>query len=55
MYLWIWRHLPAKSPLAKAAMAAVLILAAAALLWYVVFPWLEPQIKFDQGTIHENG
>jgi len=55
MYLWIWRHLPAKSPLAKSAIAVALVLALAALLWYVVFPWVEPQIQFDQGTIHEDG
>jgi hypothetical protein len=55
MYLWIWRHLPAKSPLAKAAIAAVLILGVAAFLWYVVFPWVEPQLQFDQGTVDESG
>ena len=31
------------------------VLAAAALLWYVVFPWVEPMIQFDRGTIHEDG
>jgi hypothetical protein len=55
MYLWIWRHLPAKSRPARAAIAAVLVLAVLALLWYVVFPWVEQMIQFDQGTLHEEG
>ena len=53
MYYWIWRHLPAKSPAAKAMIALVLIAALLFVLWYVVFPWLEPRIKFDQGTIKD--
>ncbi len=55
MYLWIWRRLPAKNPVTRAAIALVLVLAVVALLWYAVFPWVETQIQFDQGTIHENG
>jgi hypothetical protein len=22
-----------------------------ALLWYLVFPWIEPKIQFDHGTV----
>ncbi|GAA3212874.1 hypothetical protein [Actinocorallia longicatena] len=53
MYLWIWRHLPAKSPAAKAAITVILIGVIALALWYFAFPWLEPRIKFDHGTINE--
>lgn len=43
MYSWIWRHLP--GPVAvKTVQAVVLVVLVAALLWYVVFPWLLPLI-----------
>ncbi|WP_030170549.1 hypothetical protein [Spirillospora albida] len=50
MYAWIWRNLPGAWP-AKAALAASLALIAALVLWYVVFPWLEPKFQFDQGVV----
>jgi hypothetical protein len=50
MYAWIWRHLPGTPP-AKAATAAALAMIIAALLWYVVFPWVEPKVQFDRGVI----
>ena len=43
MYSWIWRHLPGPA-VAKAVQAVVLVVPVAALLWYVVFPWLLPRI-----------
>lgn len=52
MYLWIWRHLPVSHPAAKAGVCAALVLVAAAVLWYWVFPWLEPMIQFDQSTVN---
>jgi hypothetical protein len=54
MYVWIWRHLPGAPP-AKAATAVALVMVAAALLWYVAFPWVEPKVQFDRGVIdHHN-
>jgi hypothetical protein len=50
MYVWIWRHLPGDAP-ARAATAVALILAVAALFWYVVFPWVEPKVQFDRGVL----
>lgn len=50
MYGTIWRLLPGDRA-AKALTAMVLILGAVALLWYVVFPWIEPKIQFDRGTV----
>jgi hypothetical protein len=46
MYGWIWRHLPFGRP-GKIIGSIGLIVAAAALLWYVVFPWAEPLLPFD--------
>jgi len=46
MYSWIWRKLPF-GKWGKLGGSAALILATAALLWYVVFPWAEPILPFD--------
>ncbi len=49
MYTWIWRHLP--GPLAvKLLETLVLLLAVVALLFFVIFPWLEPYLPFDHVT-----
>lgn len=50
MYVWIWRHLPGQWPV-KALAALGLVAAIAALLWYVVFPWVEPKVQFDRNTV----
>ena len=50
MYTWIWRHLPVGVP-AKALAALVLVLAAAALLLFVVFPQVEPMLPFTDVTV----
>lgn len=48
MYTWIWRHLP--GPLAaRIAQAVILFLAVVALLFFVVFPWIEPMLPLDDG------
>ena len=50
MYAWIWRKLPfgrwgkLTGSLALAAMVG-------ALLWYVVFPWIEPKLPISQVTV----
>ncbi|HVK20330.1 MAG TPA: hypothetical protein VM677_03110 [Actinokineospora sp.] len=49
MYGWIWRHLP--GPTAVRAVTALLLVAGVvALLMFVVFPWLEPKLPFNQVT-----
>ena len=50
MYAWIWRHLPGGTR-SKAVLALALFLAVAALLLFVVFPWVEPQLPFNQVTV----
>lgn len=49
MYPWIWRHLP--GPVAvRVLTVVVLILGVVALLMFVVFPWVEPLLPFNQVT-----
>lgn len=54
MYVWIWRHLPGRA-LAKTAQALLLVAAVSALLLFVVFPWAEPRLPFDNVTISNGG
>lgn len=54
MYAWIWRRLPGEWPV-KTLVALGLALVFVALLWYVVFPWAEPQIQFDRNTVEHGG
>ncbi|TWF94571.1 hypothetical protein [Saccharopolyspora dendranthemae] len=49
MYAWIWQHLPGPFP-AKALLALALVAAVVALLLFVVFPWLEPLLPFNDVT-----
>ena len=49
MYTWIWRHLPGPAA-ARTAQALLLFLQVVALLFFVVFPWLEPYLPFDRVT-----
>ena len=52
MYGWIWRHLPGGTAI-KALTALVLVLAVAALLLFVVFPWVEPLLPFTNVTVDQ--
>jgi hypothetical protein len=62
MYAWIWRKLPFGLP-GKLGGSVFLSLVAAALLWYVVFPAVDPYLPFndtgvtsgEDGTINPNG
>jgi hypothetical protein len=54
MYVWIWRHLPFGKP-GKLVGSLVLLFLAGALLWYVVFPWAEPLLPFDDVQVTESG
>lgn len=49
MYVWIWRHLPGPT-VAKFGQSLLLFVAVVALLFFVVFPWAEPYLPFDQVT-----
>ena len=49
MYGWIWRHLP--GPLAvRLLLAVVLACGVVALLFFVVFPWVDPLLPFNNVT-----
>ncbi|QFG23111.1 hypothetical protein [Actinomadura sp. WMMB 499] len=50
MYAWIWRRLPGAWH-TKLAVAGAAVLAVAAVLWNVVFPWVEPKVQFDHGVV----
>ena len=50
MYSWIWRHLPGGMP-SKTLLSLVLVAAVAALLLFVVFPWVEPRLPFNDVTV----
>lgn len=52
MYVWIWRRLP--GGLAGKLLGSALLLAAAlALLFFVVFPWAEPRLPFNDVTVEQ--
>jgi hypothetical protein len=46
MYAWIWRHLPGPMGI-RVTLAVALAVGAVALLMFVVFPWLEPLLPFN--------
>jgi len=51
MYGWIWRHLP--GPLAlRIVTALVLVAGAVAMLFFVIFPWLEPMLPFNDVAVN---
>ena len=50
MYAWIWRNLPGGTA-SKALTALVLALAVVMLLLFVVFPWAEPHLPFNDVTV----
>jgi hypothetical protein len=49
VYVWIWRHLPGPTTV-RILQVLVLFLLFVALLFFVVFPWLEPYLPFDRVT-----
>ncbi len=52
MYGFIWRHLPGPTAV-RAVTALVLALAVVALLLFVVFPWVEPRLPFNDVTVDQ--
>ena len=53
MYAWIWRRLPFGLP-GKLVGSVLLVTAAAALLWFWIFPALEPLLPFDDVQISDS-
>ncbi|MGH3977666.1 MAG: hypothetical protein ACRDRZ_01495 [Pseudonocardiaceae bacterium] len=49
MYGWIWRHLPGPTAV-RAVEALLLLVAVLAVLMFVVFPWAEPRLPFNDVT-----
>ncbi|HEX5114798.1 MAG TPA: hypothetical protein VFW65_06335 [Pseudonocardiaceae bacterium] len=49
MYGWIWRHLPGPTAV-RVALAVVLVCGVVALLFFVVFPVLDPLLPFNDVT-----
>ncbi|WP_329105641.1 hypothetical protein OG792_33185 [Micromonospora sp. NBC_01699] len=54
MYAWIWRRLPF-GLVGKLVGSVALTAATVALLWYVVFPWAEPLLPFDDVQVTQDG
>jgi hypothetical protein len=54
VYSWIWRHIPFRQWQLKALVSGVLILGVGALLWYQVFPAVEPILPFDDVQVETN-
>lgn len=52
MYSWIWRSLPGRTPM-KLLGSLVLLVAVVALLFFVVFPAVEPLLPTTQVTVDE--
>ena len=50
MYTWIWRQLPGPLPV-RVLLAMVLLAAVVALLFFEVFPRLEPLLPFSNVTV----
>lgn len=46
MYGWLWHRLPGTTP-ARTATMTLIILAAAAALWFFVFPWASIHLPVD--------
>lgn len=50
MYAWLWRHLPGAT-LERLGLALAAVVVVGVVLWYLVFPWVEPKLQFDHGTV----
>ncbi len=50
MYVWFWRHLPGPLPV-RVLLALLALAAVVALLFFVVFPRVEPLLPFSDVTV----
>lgn len=50
MYVWFWRHLPGPLP-ARLLLAALALAAVVALLFLVVFPYVETRLPYSEVTV----
>ena len=53
MYGWLWHILPGGT-VTKLLAATLLLAAAVAVLWYAVFPLLEPAVPLDEVTVQRS-
>lgn len=51
MYVWIWQHLPGGCA-TKCGLSGLMILITIAILLFVVFPYAEPRLPFNDVTIN---
>lgn len=51
MYSWVWRKLPGGLSL-KLVQVLILFLAVMALLFFVIFPWVEPHMPYNNVTVN---
>lgn len=54
MYVWIWRKLPGGLP-GKLTGTLVLLAGVLAVLFFLVFPWVEPRLPFNDVTVNQPG
>lgn len=53
MYAWIWRKLPFGTP-GKITGSLLITGVLVALLWFVIFPWAEPILPFDDVQVGDD-
>ena len=53
MYSWIWRHLPGGTASKAVARRSSSCSPSCALLLFVVFPWVEPHLPFNDVTVDQ--
>lgn len=54
MYPWLWRHLPG-GRVGRPLVALAVVVAVVAVLFLVVFPWVEPRLPFTNVTVTQGG
>ncbi len=54
MYVWLWRRFPGGLA-GKLFCTAVLLTAAVLLLFFVVFPYVEPRLPYSDVTVNPAG
>jgi hypothetical protein len=52
MYVWFWNKLPGGTP-GKLAGSVVALAAVLALLFFLVFPWAEPRLPFNNVNVDQ--